>query len=70
MTRFLAHLLPLLVLSSAYAADVQDAPPPESINWIGITIFLVIFVGGCVAFIWMVWRNDKKTKQGGKKLEA
>ena len=64
MARFLAHLLPLLVLSSAYAAD--DAPPPESINWIGIIIFLVIFIGGSVTFIWMVYRNDKKTKQDEK----
>jgi len=58
------------MLSSAYAADVHDAPIPESVNWVGITVFLVIFVGGCLGFIWMVWRNDKKTKQDAKKLKA
>ena len=70
MARFLAHLLPLLVLGSAYAMDVKDAPPPESVNWIGIVVFLGLFLGMCVGFIWLVWRNDKKTKQGEKKLEA
>ena len=70
MVRFLAYLLPLLVLSSVCAADVQDAPVPESVNWIGIIIFLVIFVGGCVGFIWMVFRNDKKTKELQSKLKA
>ncbi len=70
MARFLAYLLPLLVLSSVCAADVQDAPVPESVNWIGIIIFLVIFVGGSVGFIWMVFRNDKKTKELQNKLKA
>jgi len=70
MARFLAHILPLLVLGSAYAADVQDAPIPETINWVGIIIFLVLFFGGSVAFIWMVYRHDKKTKQDENKLKA
>ena len=70
MARFLAPLLPLLMLTSAYAMDVQDPPIPESINWVGIIIFLVLFIGGSVGFIWMVYRNDKKTKQDEKKLEA
>ncbi len=70
MARFLAPLLPLLMLTSAYAIDVQDPPIPESINWVGIIIFLVLFIGGSVGFIWMVYRNDKKTKQDEKKLEA
>ena len=70
MARFLAHLLPMLMLTSAYAADIQDAPMPESINWVGIIVFLVIFVGGSVGFIWMIYRNDKKTKQQQKRLET
>lgn len=68
MARFLAFIFPLLALNFAYAAD--DAPLPESINWIGITIFLVIFLGGCVGFFWLLWRNEKKAKQGEKNLKA
>lgn len=68
MARLFAHIIPLLVLSSAYAADIQDAPIPESINWIGIIIFLAVMIGGCAVFFWMIWQKDKKTKQG--KLKA
>lgn len=60
MARFLAHILPLLMLSSAYAADIKDAPIPESVNWIGIIIFLAIMVGGSGWFFWRIMRNDKK----------
>ena len=70
MARFLAHILPLLMLSSAYAADIQDAPIPETTNWVGIIIFLLLFVGGSVAFFWLLWRNEKRAKQGAKKLKA
>ena len=66
MARIFAYFLPLLMLSSAYA-DVQDAPIPDSINWFGIIIFLVLFFGGSIGFIWMVYRHDKKTKQGENK---
>ena len=69
MARFFAHLLPLLVLSTAYA-DVQDAPIPDTINWVGIIVFLVLFFGGSIAFIWMVYRHDKKTKQGENKPQS
>jgi hypothetical protein len=70
MARFLAYILPLLVVSSAYAADVHDAPIPETTNWIGIVAFLVLFIGGCVGFFWLLWRNEKKAKPGAKKLGA
>ena len=69
MARILSYLLPLLMLSSAYA-DVQDAPIPETINWVGIIVFLVLFVGGSVGFIWMVYRHDKKTKQSENNPQA
>ena len=62
MTRILAAL-PLLVVSLvAYAVDVPE-PPVES-NVIGTVVFILLFVGGIAAFGWMVWRNEKKSKQG------
>ena len=70
MTRFLAHILPLLVLGSAHAADIHDAPIPETVNWVGIIIFLVIMVGGTVGFFWRIMQKDKKTKQDDQKLKA
>ncbi len=70
MVRLPTFILSLFVLGSAYAADVHDAPMPESVNWIGIIAFLVIMVGMCVGFFWMIMRNDKKTKQQGKNSKA
>ena len=70
MARFLAQIFSLLVVSSVCAADVHDAPMPESINWVGIIVFLVILVGGTVGFFWRLWHNDRKSKQDHDQLNA
>ncbi len=60
MSRVLAAL-PLLVISlAAYAVDAE--PPAES-SMIGTIVFVLLFVGGCAAFAWMIWKNEKKSKQ-------
>jgi hypothetical protein len=60
MSRVLAAL-PLLVISlAAYAVDAE--PPAES-SMIGTIVFILLFVGGCAAFAWMIWKNEKKSKQ-------
>jgi hypothetical protein len=60
MSRILAAL-PLVLLSlAAYAVEAE--PPVES-NMVGTIIFIVLFVGGCAAFAWMIWKNEKKSKQ-------
>ena len=53
--------LPLVFVSlAAYAVDAEA--PAESAGMIG-TIVLLLFVGGCAAFAWMIWKNEKKSKQ-------
>jgi hypothetical protein len=42
----------------AQAMDVVDAPIPES-NYIGITIFLMLMIGGCTWYFWMIMHKDK-----------
>jgi Ca2+/Na+ antiporter len=60
MSRILAAL-PLLVISlAAYAVEAE--PPAES-SMVGTIVFLLLFVGGCAAFAWMIWKNEKKSKQ-------
>jgi hypothetical protein len=60
MSRILAAL-PLLVISlAAYAVDAE--PPAES-SMVGTIVFILLFVGGCAAFAWMIWKNEKKSKQ-------
>jgi hypothetical protein len=67
MTRYLSGILYFLMPFLAYAQEAKDAPMPETINWFGIIIFLVIFVGGTVGFFVLLWRNERKRKQLEKK---
>jgi hypothetical protein len=60
VTRILSTL-PLFLLPLA-ALAVEAEPPVES-NLIGTVVFLLLFVGGCAVFAWMVWKGDKKPKQ-------
>ena len=60
MARILLAAYTLIAIGSAYAVDVKDAPPSVGIG--GIILFLLLFVGMCVAFVWMVMRADKKRK--------
>jgi len=32
-------------------------------NTLATAIFLVLFVGFCAGFVWMVWRNKDKKKE-------
>jgi hypothetical protein len=59
MSRVLAALP--LVLFSLAALAIEAEPPVES-NLVG-TIVIVLFVGGCVGLAWMIWKNEKKSKQ-------
>ena len=60
MSRILAALP--LVLSSLAAYAVEAEPPVEP-NLLGTLVFILLFVGACVAVGWMIWKNDKKPKQ-------
>ena len=60
MNRFLASL-PLVLLPLA-ALAVEAEPPAES-SMVGTVVFLLLFVGGCAAFAWMIWKNERKSKQ-------
>jgi hypothetical protein len=61
MNRILAAL-PLVLLPLA-ALAIDAAEPPAESNMVGTIVFLLLFVGGCAAFAWMIWRNEKKPKQ-------
>lgn len=61
MTRLLLHIIPLLMLGSAYAETPQDAPP--SVGAAGVIAFLVIFLGLIVGFFWYYWVTEKKRER-------
>ena len=61
MIKILSAFPFVLASLAAYAVDAE--PPVESSGMVGTIIFLLLFVGGCAAFGWMIWRNEKKSKQ-------
>lgn len=67
MTRLITFLTTLLILGAAHAMDVHDAPIPEP-NYIGIVIFLLLFFGGSIWFMWKIMHKDKKDEQDKRKL--
>jgi len=64
MKRFLTGLTATFLLASAQA---QTPEPPLEPHPIATILFVVLFVGFCVVFGWMVWKNRHKDKQEGKK---
>ena len=62
MKRFLAGSIAFFLFASAHAQAPEPAIEP---NTLGTAIFLALFVGFCVVFVWMVWRkkDDKGTKE-------
>ena len=60
MYRFLAGSIASLLLASARAQAPEPAVEP---NTLATAIFLVLFVGFCAVFAWMVWRNKDKKKE-------
>ena len=61
MIKILSALPSVLASLAVYAVDAE--PPVESSGMVGTILFLLLFVGGCAAFAWMIWKNEKKSKQ-------
>ena len=68
MARLLSGLSLFLFYCSAYAQTAAANPPEETASTTAVIIFVVLFVGSCVGFIWMVYSAERKKKatQAGK----
>ena len=55
----------ILALASLLAQAQNGAPPepPVQSNPLATAIFALLFVGFCVGFAVMVWRNQRKSRQ-------
>jgi len=60
MKTFLAGSIAYFPFASALAQAPEPAVEP---NTLATAIFLVLFVGFCAGFAWMVWRNKDKKKE-------
>ena len=61
MKRILSGIALLPYLCAYAQAEILE-PAAES-NTLGTIIFGVLFVGFCIGFVWMVWRNRDKEKK-------
>lgn len=68
MTKLIAFCVSVFMLGAAHAMEVQDAPISEP-NYLGIVIFLLLFVGGSAWFIWSIVHKGKQDKQN-KQIHA
>jgi predicted tellurium resistance membrane protein TerC len=62
MKRILSAWIALSLALAAHAQGPVVEPPVES-NTVGTIIFGVLFVGFCIGFVWMIWRNRDKDKK-------
>jgi len=68
MSRSFSRLLPILAAWSTYAAAATPADAPaEQASPVTVIVFLVLFLGACVAFGVYLWWNNRK---GGAKPDA
>jgi len=59
----LVSILSLLVATSVHAQSVAEEQAMEGVGPLGITIFVLLFFGGCVCYAWLTWRNEKKDRE-------
>jgi hypothetical protein len=59
----------LLVTASVYAAQPVAEEQMETVGPLGITIFALVFFGGCAWYAWLTWRNEKKDREAKAKSE-
>jgi hypothetical protein len=65
----LLSMVSLLVTTSVHAAQPVAEEQMETVGPLGITIFALIFFGGCAWYAWLTWRNEKKDREAKAKSE-
>jgi flagellar basal body-associated protein FliL len=63
MNRLLSGFLLVLATCAAYAQTSTADAPAEQASMLTVILFLVLFVGACVAFVAYTWWNGRKSKQ-------
>jgi phosphate/sulfate permease len=56
VAKLIGYFMSLLMLGAAHAAEIADVPVTEP-NYVGIIVFLGLFVVVGVWFMWKIMRN-------------
>jgi len=62
MVRVLSRVLPMLACCSAYAQTSRADAPAEQASPVMVVIFIILFVGSCVAFAGYTWWRARKQR--------
>lgn len=65
----LVSILSFLVATSVHAQPAAEEQAAEGVGALGITIFALLFFGGCAWYAWLTWRNEKKDREAKAKSE-
>jgi flagellar basal body-associated protein FliL len=60
MMRLLCSFLLALASVAAYAQSAGAEPPVETASPLTVVIFIVLFVGSCVAYVGYTWWSGRK----------
>ena len=63
MVRLLCSFLLLLASCFAYAQSSGAEPPVEHASLLTVVIFILLFVGACVAYIGYTWWRGRKKEE-------
>ena len=63
MARLLSALLLFLSFACAYAQSSAPEAPVEHASPLTVVIFLVMFIGACVAYVAYTWWRGRHRKQ-------
>jgi TRAP-type C4-dicarboxylate transport system permease small subunit len=68
MNKLISAVSLFLMTCCAWAGSMEDAanaPPAEGVSMLYVVLFLVLFLGGIVAFFIYMWWLDKQKKAKG-----
>jgi UDP-N-acetylmuramyl pentapeptide phosphotransferase/UDP-N-acetylglucosamine-1-phosphate transferase len=63
MMRLLYSFLLALATCCAYAQSSVAEPPVEHASPVVVVIFVVVFIAGCVGFVWYTWHSGRKNQE-------
>ena len=68
MSRLISGFLLLLSFCNAYAQTPE--PPVEHASGVTVAAFVILFVGGCLGYVWYAWWSGRKEERRKGKVRV